>query len=76
MVDAVIQSPGIHVLFGLDLQNVGRTLNDHLYSHFSIAWVAHDVTGILNQWTAEGSALCLLPSSINARDVAKALREG
>ena len=28
MVDAGIQSPGIHVLFGLDLQNVGRTLND------------------------------------------------
>ena len=76
MVDAGIQSPGIHVLFGLDHQNVGRTLNDHLYGHFSIAWVAHDVTGILNQWTAEGSALCLLPSSINARDIAKALCEG
>jgi MinD-like ATPase involved in chromosome partitioning or flagellar assembly len=76
MVDAGIQSPGIHVLFGLDQQNVGRTLNDHLYGHFSIAWVAHDVTSLLNQWTAEGSALCLLPSSINARDSAKALREG
>src|SRR5215469_8258790 len=72
MVATGIQSPGIHVLFGLDRQNVRRTLNDYLCGRWSSEQVAHDATGILNQRTAGGSALCLLPSSINARDIAKA----
>jgi len=76
MVDTDIQSPGIHVLFGLDQQTMGRTLNDYLYGRCSIEQVAHDVTGILNQQTAGIGALYLLPSSINARDIAKVLREG
>jgi len=64
MVDTDIQSPGIHVLFGLDQQTMGRTLNDYLYGRCSIEQVAHDVTGILNQQTAGIGALYLLPSSI------------
>jgi len=76
IVDTDIPSPGIHVLFGLDQGNMGRTLNDFLYSHCPIEEVAHDVTSLLGQPGASGGALYLLPSSIQASDIAKILREG
>ena len=76
IVDTDIQSPGIHVLFGLDQANMGRTLNDYLYSRCPIEEVAHDVTSLLRHQTGSGGVLYLLPSSINARDIAKVLREG
>jgi MinD-like ATPase involved in chromosome partitioning or flagellar assembly len=76
MVDTDIQSPGIHVLFGLDQQNMGQTLNDYLYGRCPIEEVVHDVTSTLGEPRASGGALYLLPSSINARDIAKVLREG
>jgi MinD-like ATPase involved in chromosome partitioning or flagellar assembly len=75
LVDSDIQSPGIHALFGLDQGNRGHTLNDYLYGHCPIEDVAHDVTGRLRQQAA-GGTLYLLPSSIDARDIAKVLREG
>jgi len=59
MVATDIQSPGIHALFGLDQQNVGRTLNDYPCGRWSSEQVAHDATGILNQRTAGGDALYL-----------------
>ncbi len=76
IVDTDIQSPGIHVLFGLDASTMGHTLNEYLYGHCSIEEVAHDVTSILGQPRTSGGALYLLPSSIQARDIAKVLREG
>src|SRR5919108_621916 len=76
IIDTDIQSPGIHVLFGLDSRNMGRTLNDYLYGRCPIEEVAHDVTSLLSHQRASGGALYLLPSSINARDIAKILREG
>jgi septum site-determining protein MinD len=75
IIDTDIQSPGIHVLFGLDQQNMGHTLNDYLYGHCSIEEVAHDVTAMLGQQAATGGALYLLPSSIAVRDIARVLRE-
>ena len=62
IVDTDIQSPGIHVLFGLDQANMGRTLNDYLYGHCPIEEVAHDVTSLLRPaarlgWSALPAAL-------------------
>ena len=40
VVDTDIQSPGIHVLFGLDEHKMGKTLNDFLYDRCEIGEVA------------------------------------
>src|SRR5579862_9497111 len=76
MIDTDIQSPGIHVLFGLDQQTMGHTLNDYLYGRCTIEQVAYDVTSMLTQLSVASGVLFLLPSSINARDIARVLREG
>ena len=36
VVDTDIQSPGIHILFGLDDKQITRTLNDYLYGRCRI----------------------------------------
>jgi MinD-like ATPase involved in chromosome partitioning or flagellar assembly len=44
IVDTDIQSPGIHVLFGLDANDAGYTLNDYLWGKCEIKKAAYDVT--------------------------------
>jgi septum site-determining protein MinD len=74
VIDTDIQSPGIHVLFGLNEQGVHHTLNDYLWGKCSITDAAHDMTAKLG---FEGSGtLFLVPSSIKAGDIARVLREG
>lgn len=77
VIDTDIQSPGIHVLFGFD-EHVERTLNDYLWGKLPIADVAHDVTDRVRASVpvAEGGALYLVPSSMQAKDIARVLREG
>ena len=43
VVDTDIQSPGIHVLFGLDENSMGCTLNDFLHGDCEIKDVAFSV---------------------------------
>ncbi len=43
MVDTDIQSPGIHVLFGLDEKKMGHTLNEFLHGQCAIEDVAFSV---------------------------------
>ena len=43
IVDTDIQSPGIHVLFGLDENNMGNTLNDFLHDKCTIREVAFSI---------------------------------
>jgi hypothetical protein len=45
VVDTDIQSPGIHVLFGLDQAHIEHSLNDYLWGKCDIEQAAHDVTG-------------------------------
>jgi|SRR5271157_808415 len=74
VVDTDIQSPGIHVLFGLDDQDVGHSLNDYLWGKCKIEETAHDVTASLgSQLTGK---VFLIPSSIKAGEIARVLREG
>ena len=73
-IDTDIQSPGIHVLFGLDEGHMSYALNDYLWGTCGIAQAAYDVTACL-----EGGAsgqLFLIPSSIKAGAIARVLREG
>jgi len=64
VVDTDIQSPGIHVLFGLEQEKIGPSLNDYLWARCSIADAAHDVSECLG--TSIKGKLFLVPSSIKA----------
>lgn len=74
IVDTDIQSPGIHVLFGIDEQGMQRSLNDYLWERCTIAEAAHDVTPAALANT--GGAVYLIPSSIKAGEIARILNEG
>ncbi|MBI5842111.1 MAG: MinD/ParA family protein [Chloroflexi bacterium] len=80
VVDADIQSPGIHVLFGLNESKMGRTLNDFLHGKCAIVEAAFAVGK--NSGDAEGRAklagkdLWLIPSSIAGREISQVLRSG
>ena len=74
VVDTDIQSPGIHVLFGLDEEKMDRALNDYLWGLRRIEETAYDVTP--PSVAAAGGSIQLVPSSIKATEIARVLREG
>jgi MinD-like ATPase involved in chromosome partitioning or flagellar assembly len=77
VVDSDIQSPGIHVLFGLDETNMGNTLNDFLHGKCTIREVAFSVgdhPGLSEQLA--GKYLWLFPSSIRRQEISRILRDG
>jgi MinD-like ATPase involved in chromosome partitioning or flagellar assembly len=67
-------SPGIHVLFGLDEDDMTYSLNDYLWGKCDIKQAAYDVTSRL-QSNIPGKVF-LIPSSIKAGEIARVLREG
>ena len=71
VVDTDVQSPGIHVLFGVDQDRLDGTLNDYLWGKRGIKDAAHDVTppGIPGR-------IWLIPASIRAHDIARVMHEG
>ncbi len=74
VVDADIASPGIHILFGLEEDKMGHSLNDYLWGKCDIQQTAHDVTANLGN-DVKGRVF-LVPSSIKAGEIARVLREG
>lgn len=74
VIDADIQSPGIHVLFGLAGEEVPGSLNDFLWHGRSIGEVALDVTE--RQGVPLAGRLFLIPSSMQPGEIARVLREG
>lgn len=74
VIDTDIQSPGIHVLFGLDEDDMGHSLNDYLWGKCAIEDTAHDVTNTLGANIS--GKIFLIPSSIKAGEIARVLREG
>jgi MinD-like ATPase involved in chromosome partitioning or flagellar assembly len=83
VVDTDIQSPGIHVLFGLDENSMGRTLNDFLHGECEIKDVAYPVgehaldnEEATGRKKLAGKNLFLIPSSIRGREISRVLREG
>jgi MinD-like ATPase involved in chromosome partitioning or flagellar assembly len=80
IIDADIQSPGIHVLFGLNEEKMNYALNDYLWGRCNIKDTAYDVSHTLmaeqgHTGMVKGS-LYLIPSSIKAGEIARVLREG
>jgi MinD-like ATPase involved in chromosome partitioning or flagellar assembly len=74
VVDTDIQSPGIHVLFGLQEDDMHHSLNDYLWDKCEIQETAHDVTANLGMPIS--GKVYLIPSSIKAGEIARVLREG
>ena len=74
VIDTDIQSPGIHVLFGLDEEEMKYALNDYLWGDCTIEQAAMDVTERLGP-SIKGR-IFLIPSSLKAGEIARVLREG
>jgi MinD-like ATPase involved in chromosome partitioning or flagellar assembly len=74
IVDTDIQSPGIHVLLGIDQTQIERSLNDYLWGRCEIADAAHDVTAGLDAELP--GRVFLVPSSIDATDIARVMHDG
>lgn len=74
VIDTDIQSPGIHVLFNLDEEDMHHSLNDYLWGKCEIEACAHEVTSKLGA-PVDGSVF-LIPSSIKPGEIARILREG
>jgi len=72
VIDTDIQSPGIHILFGLQGDNLATSLNDYLWHGREIRDVAQDVT------PAQGlpGKIFLIPSSTKPGEITRVLREG
>jgi MinD-like ATPase involved in chromosome partitioning or flagellar assembly len=80
IVDTDIQSPGIHVLFGLDEQKMGHTLNEYLRGECTIEEVAFNVGEHVGDAPGRqklvGKNIWLIPSSINGREISQVVRHG
>jgi MinD-like ATPase involved in chromosome partitioning or flagellar assembly len=74
IIDTDIQSPGIHVLFGIDEQTMNLSLNDYLWGRCPIEQAAYDVTPMPVR--QKGGSVHLIPSSIRPGEIARVLREG
>lgn len=74
VVDTDIQSPGIHVLFGFDQDQMNYSLNDYLWGRCEIEQAAYDVT--LGAGANGGGKIFLIPSSLRAGEIARIIREG
>ncbi|MDR3496365.1 MAG: MinD/ParA family protein [Ancalomicrobiaceae bacterium] len=80
IIDTDIQSPGIHVLFGLDPQRFRFTLNDYLWGHCQIEETAVDVTSSLvteaTRLPQNAGRVFLVPSSVKAGEITRILKDG
>jgi MinD-like ATPase involved in chromosome partitioning or flagellar assembly len=73
VIDMDVQSPGIHLIFGLQSDDMDLTLNDYLMGKHTIEKVVHDLTADLNLETGQ---LLLIPSSMELGQISKILKEG
>src|SRR5262245_38189400 len=78
IIDTDIQSPGIHVIFGLKEQDIKHSLNEYLWGQVAIENAAHDVTSVLGRDVQESAQakIMLIPSSMKTGEIARILREG
>jgi septum site-determining protein MinD len=74
VIDTDIQSPGIHILFGLEGAEITTSLNDYLWHGLDIKETALEVTVNLGQGIS--GQLFLIPSSVKPGEITRVLREG
>ncbi len=73
VIDTDIQSPGVHVLFGLHETDITYALNDYLWGECAIEEAAYDVTPNLH--TSVSGQIFLIPASVKASKITRILRE-
>jgi MinD-like ATPase involved in chromosome partitioning or flagellar assembly len=75
VVDTDIASPGIHILFKMNTEEMSQySLNDYLWGKCDIEQAAYEVS---EQFGTDFSGkVYLIPSSIKAGEIARVLREG
>jgi septum site-determining protein MinD len=80
IIDTDIQSPGIHVLFGLNIKQITFTLNDYLMGRCDVDQAAYDVSSNLNnqlgRTLADSGMVYLIPSSMKVNEISSVLSEG
>jgi MinD-like ATPase involved in chromosome partitioning or flagellar assembly len=74
VVDTDIQSPGIHVLFALNEDEIQYSLNDFLWGKCEIRQTAYDINP--NLGIPISGKIFLIPSSLKAGDIARAIKYG
>ncbi len=74
VIDTDIQSPGIHVLFGLTAGSITHSLNDYLWGRCAIREATHDITDRLTP--PPPGRLMLIPASLQSDEIVSVLREG
>jgi len=74
VVDTDIQSPGIHIVFGLAGEAITTSLNDYLWHGRAIQDIALDVTP--NHGAGISGKIFLVPSSTKPGEITRVLREG
>lgn len=74
VVDTDVPSPGIHNLFCLEPEQTHKTLNNYLWGECAIEATTYDVSATVG---VEGAGkLFLVPSSVKADNIARALKDG
>ncbi|MCF4965687.1 MinD/ParA family ATP-binding protein [Nostoc sp. CMAA1605] len=80
IIDTDIQSPGVHIIFGLNEHKIEYSLNDYLWGRCEMKDAAYDVTHTLinrqQSSTQIKGNLYLVPSSIKAGEISRIIREG
>ncbi len=79
VIDTDIQSPGIHAIFCLTPADITQSLNDYLWGTCRISQAAYDVSqAAIGRIEPEQARprIFLIPSSLNAGEIARILREG
>jgi MinD-like ATPase involved in chromosome partitioning or flagellar assembly len=77
VVDTDIQSPGIHVIFGMDDTTINMALNDYLWERCAVEEAAYDVTAMVQgKGKPLSGVLYLIPSSLRSGEISKVLKEG
>jgi septum site-determining protein MinD len=76
VIDTDIQSPGIHVLFGLSTHDIHYTLNDYLWGTCNIESAAYDVTPKPKEDETFPGKIFLVPSSSRLADIARIIEKG
>lgn len=74
VVDADIQSPGIHHIFGINQTEITSTLNNYLWGQNSISEATYNITNKIGV-TSEGKVF-FVPSSTNPDHISRILSEG
>jgi MinD-like ATPase involved in chromosome partitioning or flagellar assembly len=74
VIDTDLQSPGIHVLFGVDEEKLTPSLNDYLWGKCEIEEAAQDVTPLLG--VPISGQIFLVPASMKPGEITRIVNQG